>query len=211
MAEEHANNYALALAKAAEMLGGCEPHAAAVQAGVVYRDQRQGKGEFVVAFWGRDYLVSYPQGAVRDAEAGEPPAMTVQIIILHYLVAADGCPMADRWIAFREFPGGLLYTAAFQRHVSAALAGAYGHDAAALARVGSRLGGERLGYGDASFRFRLLPRVALAVTLSVADDEFPADARVLFDAAANHYLSLEDLAGLGEWFAERLAAQAEMG
>jgi hypothetical protein len=66
------------------------------------------------------------------------------------------------------------------------------------------LKGESLSFGDASFLFRMLPRLWLAVVLYLADDEFPANANVLFDAAASHYLPTEDLAVLGGLLAGRL-------
>jgi hypothetical protein len=66
------------------------------------------------------------------------------------------------------------------------------------------LRGESLSFGDASFLFRTLPRLWMAVVLYLADDEFPANANVLFDATASHYLPTEDLAVLGGLLAGRL-------
>jgi hypothetical protein len=61
-----------------------------------------------------------------------------------------------------------------------------------------------LRFGDASFSFRPLPRLALACVLWLGDDEVPGSAKVLFDAAAGHYLPTEDLAGDGGMLAGRL-------
>jgi hypothetical protein len=112
--------------------------------------------------------------------------------------------LASRWDAFRALPGGLGYDAAFQGRANLRLARAFGSDQAAFARASRALGGEPLTFGDASFLFRLLPRVWLAVVLHLADEEFGANANVLFDAAASHYLPTEDLAVLGGMLASRL-------
>ena len=45
--------------------------------------------------------------------------------------------------------------------------------------------------------FQVLPRVRVATILYTQDDEFPADANVLFDASLRHYLPIEDAAVLG--------------
>ena len=66
------------------------------------------------------------------------------------------------------------------------------------------MGGQPLDLADASFRFQAFPRLAVAVLLWAGDDEFPAQARVLFDAVAGHYLPTEDLAGTGDWLAHKL-------
>ncbi|RPI58153.1 MAG: DUF3786 domain-containing protein, partial [Chloroflexi bacterium] len=44
------------------------------------------------------------------------------ILLLHYLLTADGTATADRWIAFRNLPGGLGYDAAFQARANLRLA-----------------------------------------------------------------------------------------
>jgi hypothetical protein len=52
----------------------------------------------------------------------------------------------------------------------------------------------------------VLPRLRVAVLLWAADEESPAQASIVFDAAAGHYLPAEDLAGVGGLLARRLVA-----
>ncbi|MGD2205267.1 MAG: DUF3786 domain-containing protein, partial [Anaerolineae bacterium] len=119
-------------------------------------------------------------------------------------LTADGTTLSSKWIAFRNLPGGLGYDAAFQGRANLRLAHAFGADRAAFEAAAQTLGGERLSFGDTSFLFRLLPRVWLAIVLYLADEEFSANANVLFDASASHYLPTEDLAVLGGMLAGRL-------
>ena len=80
----------------------------------------------------------------------------------------------------------------------------FGADVAGFRHAAAALGGQPLDLADASFRFQAFPRLAVAVLLWAGDDEFPAQARVLFDAHAGHYLPTEDLAGTGDWLAHKL-------
>ena len=134
----------------------------------------------------------------------KPAHPSVAIALLHYLLTADGAPAADRWVTFRELPDGLFYAQAFAGHEEALLAERFGQDLAAFRTAAAALGGQPLDLADASFRFQALPRLALAVLLWEGDEEFPAQARILFDAHAGHYLPTEDLSGLGDWLAHRL-------
>jgi hypothetical protein len=131
--------------------------------------------------------------------------------MMHYLLTADGTPLGADWIAFRNLPGGLGYDGAFQGRASLRLAHAFGTDLSGFEKAARALGGERLSFGDASFSFRLLPRVWLAAVLHLADEEFSATANVLFDAAASHYLPTEDLAVLGGILASQLIKAARTG
>ncbi|HJW76693.1 MAG TPA: DUF3786 domain-containing protein, partial [Thermoleophilia bacterium] len=68
------------------------------------------------------------------------------------------------------------------------------------------LGGEPLDLADVAHAFDVLPRARMAVLLWRSDEDFPARASILFDAAASHYLPTEDLAGLADVLARRLVA-----
>jgi hypothetical protein len=196
--------YDLAVQKARRDLPYREPHLVSARAGVVYRRLTDESGEFDVPFWGRQFVVSYPDGIVAVAGTGERPPIAEQILTLHYLLTADGAPMADNWVAFRELPGGMGYAPAFEGRASNRLKRAFGYDAEGFRKVAEALGGERLAFGDASYMFRIFPKLWLAVVLHLADEEFGASASVLFDGAAFHYLPTEDLAVIGGMLAGRL-------
>lgn len=159
----------------------------------------------LVPYFGRPHLVTHPAGEAFVQATGKPAHITIAIVLLHYLLRADSAPPADRWLAFRELPDGLFYAQAFAGHAEGLLAGRFGADAAGFRRAALALGGAPLDLADASYRFDALPRLPLAVLLWAGDDEFPGQARVLFDAHAGHYLPTEDLSGVGDWLAHKLA------
>ncbi|MDQ1301115.1 MAG: hypothetical protein QG637_1036, partial [Chloroflexota bacterium] len=167
-------------------------------------------GGVSVPFFGRPHLVTHPGGAaqaINPAHAEEAPRdahVSIQIVLLHYLLTADGTPPAERWLAFRELPDGLFYAQAFAGHAEGLLAEKFGADLARFKQVAEALGGQPLGLADTAYRFPAFPRLAVAALLWEGDEDFPAQARILFDAHAGHYLPTEDLAGIGDWLAHRL-------
>jgi hypothetical protein len=157
-----------------------------------------------VPYFGRAHLLAHPSGEAIVQATGKPAHMTIAIVLMHYLLTADGTPPADRWLAFRELPDGMFYAQAFAGHAEGEIAQRFGADLAGFRQAAAGLGGQPLDLADASFRFQAFPRLAVAVLLWAGDDEFPAQARVLFDAQAGHYLPTEDLAGTGDWLAHKL-------
>ncbi len=198
--------YRPALNRARQALPTLNPYDAAIRADVAFEPsgQGEGEGEFVVPFFGQLYHVHWPQGRAWRAADRQKADIATCILLLHYLLQADGTPLASKWIAFRSLPGGLGYDAAFEGRASQRLARTFGTDRSAFESAARALGGESLTFGDASFLFRTLPRLWLAVVLYLADEEFPASANVLFDASASHYLPTEDIAVLGGLLASRL-------
>ncbi len=201
--------YGPALQKAQLALAQIGPTVAAARGAVSYTAADTVSGRFQVPFFGINHYVSWPEGAVQRAGDQKEADIATRILLLHYLLTADGTAVTSQWIAFRNLPGGLGYHTAFQQRASLRLAGAFGANRTAFDAAAKTLGGERLSFGDASFLFRALPRVWLAVVLYLADEEFSASANVLFDAAASHYLPTEDLAVLGGMLAGRLVKAAQ--
>ncbi len=196
--------YGPALEKAVCDLQSLDPWLVALRSDTQYTRLTDASSQIEVRFWGKDYVVRYPEITVEEAEAGQEPPIAIKILILHYLINADGIPLADSWIAFRELPDGRVYDAAFHRRANLRLAQTFGSDLEGFVAAAKSLGGARLNYGDASFLFPMFPRLRLAAVLYLADEEFSASANVLFDAAASHYLPTEDLAVLGGMLAGRL-------
>ena len=203
--------YGPALRKAQRSLSQTDPREIEARAAVSYQAKDDKSGRFSVPFFGALYHVLWPDGSIARADGEGIVDIASHILILHYLLTADGTPLASKWIAFRNLPGGIGYEGAFQGRANLRLAGAFGSDASSLSSAARSLGGEPLSFGDASFLFRLFPRVWLAVVLYIADDEFPADASVLFDGSTEHYLPTEDLAVLGGMLASRLIKAAKGG
>lgn len=167
----------------------------------------------IVTFFGRPHRVPHPTGDVIVQPTGKVAHPSITIVLLHYLLTADGTPPAARWLNFRQLPDGLFYAQAFAGHGEGLLAQRFGADVAAFRRAAEMAGGAPpaaspgagLAPPDAEYEFEALPRLAIIVQLWAGDEEFGGRAQVLFEAQAGHYLPTEDLAGVGDWLAHKLS------
>lgn len=163
------------------------------------------KDELRLKYWGEEVAIAWPELEARLTESGKPSSTFDTGMLLYYLRQADGAPMADAWVSYRELPGGAFYHQAFQGYSGNQIALAYGEDPEAFDRSVRSLGGWRLsGLSEHAYAFDALPRIRLAAILWPGDEEFPARASVLFDAAAGHYMTIDGLAVLGAGLAKRL-------
>lgn len=159
-------------------------------------------------YWSRPVLVTWPALEAVWTTDGAPCSIFDTAVFLYYLRTADGAPMADRWIGFRDLPAGSFYNQAFQGYSGDRLAHAYGLRPAAFDAAAATLSGLRLpALAEHASAFLPLPRIRLAAVLWPGDDEFPAQASVLFDAAASHYMTTDGLALLGSGLVGRLIKQ----
>jgi hypothetical protein len=154
-------------------------------------------GNLRLEFLRREYVIDHAQWTVQRAEDNAVPAALVQSLILTYLHTADGTLPIERWMGFRELPDGLFYASAFQGYTGAALVRDLNGDVAAFKHTSEKLQGAAVAIGEAGYAFQILPRLKLAVVMWAGDDEFPAQAQVLFQESAPHYLVTEGLAIVG--------------
>jgi hypothetical protein len=162
-------------------------------------------GQIQLTYWGRPVAVSFPALRASYVDDGQDLPTFDLAMLLFYLDTADGTPLTGRWIGYRELPGGLFYHQAFQGYTGDRLARAFGRDPAAFVRAGLAIGGALPPeLGPSAAAFDPLPGLRLAAILWPGDDEFPAQAAILFDAAAHHYLPTDGLALIGAGLTGRL-------
>jgi hypothetical protein len=190
-----------------EMLRGRDPAAVALWSGATC-ETLAGETRLEVRFWGRPYLIAWPDLAVRDQQ-GQPCPAHFQGVILQYLLLADGTPLENTWVSLRDLPHGSFYEQAFQSYSGNLLVRSFRGDLGNFRAIARTLGGEPVEMGDAAFRFWALPRIPLAVVYWSGGGEFPDSAQVLFDKSAGHYHHLEMLAHLGGMLCERIVSARE--
>jgi hypothetical protein len=160
----------------------------------------------VLDYWNSPVSIHWPDLTAQDLVKGEALSIFNTVLLLYYLHTADGSPMEDRWVSFRELPGGVFYHQAFQRYSGDRMAKIFANDLDSFHRSALAVQGLRLtGLSDSAYAFQPLPRLRMAAILWPGDEEFPTRGSILFDASANHYMVLDGLAVLGSRLVSMLA------
>ncbi|MDR1577575.1 MAG: DUF3786 domain-containing protein [Deltaproteobacteria bacterium] len=164
-----------------------------------------------IDFLGRGYLLD-SQG-VRALD-GQPSPANDRALLIHYILSPGQAGPGDKFITLWQTPGFIR-----GRHAVGAdficqpITRAFGSDLPALQKACQALGGQEIESVLSGWRrwlFRALPRISLLVDYSPPDEEFPAEARILFDDLAPTYLGFECLAFLISIWAEALAKAKEL-
>jgi hypothetical protein len=177
-----------------------EPAALAARCGAGYASST-----LTLRYWLQSVEVAWPALTMTVQPENAPLSIFDSAVILYYLRHADGAPLADRWVSFRELPGGGFYHQAFQGYSGDLLARTYAPQPDKLHQAARKLDGWPLsGLPGIAYAFLPLPCIRLAAILYPGDEEFPTTARILFDAAASHYTTIDGLALLGSGLSSRL-------
>ena len=132
----------------------------------------------------------------------------IKVLILHYLRDARTTSPTGKWVSYRELPRGGFYYSVFRARAEIPLVKRFGSQPGLFKKAACSLGGEPIQYGDLAFKIITFPRLPLVCILWTEDEEFPANASILFDSSAENHLHIEDLAYLGETVTRELIRSA---
>jgi len=179
--------------KALEEMKEISPFVAASRSGADFDGEK-----FRIPFFSRVFLVYHPEIKIVEEDNSAPVPQFLQIILLHYLLQANGVAVADDWISYRQLPGSGLFERRFIQMAVNPLLREFGDDLESLRKVGEAAGGTPMTRtGDAAFRFLALPRIPMACIFYLGEEDISSSVNILFDASAEYYLPTEDLSLLG--------------
>lgn len=162
-------------------------------------------GAAQIPFFGTRYWVTPEK--ITDESGAQAPYDACVVLARYLLMCPKRLPTEDAWTAYRDFKDSGPLTVFFADTVEGAIASAFSGRLAMLDGAVKALGGRppliSLSY-DLSMQIPALPRVPLLVLFNDADEDFPAQCSVLFEARAQRYLDAESLAILGSQLVHRL-------
>jgi len=153
---------------------------------------------------GKTYTLSHPGYAFMPEMNGWHA-----LLALHYLDLADGAGLANRLISFSQLKDGMVRGGGFDRRCEEALQALMGRiEEKELQERCIAMGGSRIeSNADFTAVLPFFPQFPVTLKIWFADEDFPASGRMMLDASADHYLTVEDAVTVGELILERLAGK----
>lgn len=154
---------------------------------------------------GMEIHISHP-----EYEFAEELTYWHQLVILHYMQHADGFPQLGKPVSFAQLKDGMIRGGGFDRDSADALGRIAGGKAEKeLEMLFASIGGKMIqSNADFCAEIGFLPNYPVTVKIYLADDEFPAEGRMLLDGSADHYLPVEDAVTVGSIILEALEGKA---
>jgi len=198
MPEASAAGYQIAYRRAVARLAGLDLGQVARRSGSLLEGRR-----LTLSFLGANVEVELPAGG--DALL-RPAGLTLaeKILLLHYLVSEGARETRGELVSFKKLPGASFYEPTYRKRGAARIARRFGEDVPGFERACRALGWTEEKLGDAAFGGPVLPALRCVAVLHRGDEEFPAEANLLFDERIGQFLPLEDVAVLAGLVATRL-------
>ncbi|MDO5411275.1 MAG: DUF3786 domain-containing protein, partial [Lachnospiraceae bacterium] len=131
------------------------------------------------------------------------------MIVYHLLYYSEEHPvLSGEWVPFREVKMAGVFDAAYQKMAVKPFAQTFAEKTELLKQVASRLGFPDEKYGDVSFRVPVFDCLPLIFIFWDGDDEYPAQANILFDRNITAFTHAETVVLIAEMASARLIRAA---
>lgn len=150
------------------------------------------EGRVALKFLGRDFLATNSGVEAADGRA----SMDHQSVIAHYLTSGGSGELTGEYVPIGRLTGMVNTGSTPSGNLTRPLTDKFGDKYEAFAEAARRIGGCHEGRspsGGEAWLFRPLPNLPIQIVFFEADDEFPAEVKVMFDSSATKFVSYECL------------------
>lgn len=147
---------------------------------------------YILPAWGDEYLIVPHEGRiVRRADPDSRTDDLFLLFIIYYLLRSEATVACNEWVSEKDLPGGATFFRGPHEIPTRLISECYGSDIEAFKDRCAHLLGVPLEMADAAYRFDITANIPVAVLFWAGDDEFPSEAKMLFDRTISRHLTLD--------------------
>ncbi len=162
-------------------------------------------GTYAVTMWEKQYTVDPGKAEIFCiSQDHEPLHPYFDLFLVHYLLGVQEIQPAGQWISEKDIAGGATFFRGPHEIPAHRIASRFDGDITGFKIRCEQYGGTVLNMADAAFEFFITPRIPVAVLYWQGDDEFPTEAKLLFDKTIARHLASDIIYALAVGVCDRL-------
>lgn len=147
--------------------------------------------QYSLEIWGDQFVIDLVKRRIDHAGAGDPPHEYLDLFAIYYLLRAKDVPLQREWVSEKDLPGGSTFFRGPHLIPTDLISKLFGNDLQKFQLRCARLGGAPIDMADAAYCFAITADIPVAVLYWTGDEDFPAEAKILFDRSIAKQLSLD--------------------
>lgn len=166
-------------------------------------------GRYSLHIWGEEYIVDCVGQKIERSGSIQPhPHEFFYLFVIYYLLSAQDGRVAGEWISEKDLPGGATFFRGPHLIPTELISDRFGNDLDGFKQCCEKLGGRAIDLGDAAFRFDIAQDIPVAVIYWQGDEDFPAEAGLLYDRSIIKLLPLDIVFALAVAVCSRIGRMA---
>lgn len=131
-----------------------------------------------------DYTVSFPEGFPQLHEY-------LKLFAIHYLLTGQNVTPQNEWISEKDMPGGATFFRGPHEIPTRLITQRVENSLDTFHQICCARGGKPLDMADAAYTLQVTERIPVAILYWLGDEDFPAEAKLLFDRSITSHFALD--------------------
>jgi len=150
------------------------------------------QAQYMVTVWDQPYCVDLKKYEIRPQDKElKTDHEYWHLFILYFLMKSKNLNPSGTWVSEKDIPGGATFFRGPHTIPTNLIAKRFGEDIDRFKRACENLKGIPLEMADAAFLFHITPTIPVAVLFWQGDEDFPSEAKLLFDRTIEQHLPLD--------------------
>ncbi len=147
---------------------------------------------YTIWLWGDEYSINPEEMTIYCKTSLKKPSHEYfSLFIIFYLLKISPFNTEKEWISEKDIPGGATFFRGPHEIPTDSISRQFGNDIKMFKDKCTKLGGEPLNMADAAYSFDITPSLPIAVLYWMGDEDFPAEAKILYDKAISDFFPLD--------------------
>jgi Domain of unknown function (DUF3786) len=161
---------------------------------------------YALSVWGTDYAVYPHQHRVEKIGHDSPDSRDyMELFIVHYLLSARNLELHNQWISEKDIPGGPTFFRGPHLIPTHLISERFVNNTEDFKKRCVQLGGIPVNMADEAYYFNITPRTPVAVLYWKGDEDFPPEAKILYDRTITEHLATDIVYALAVAICERIS------
>ncbi|MFH0784874.1 MAG: DUF3786 domain-containing protein [Pseudomonadota bacterium] len=145
-----------------------------------------------IVVWDDEYIIDWENGKIERSGTTMPhPHAYFYLFIIYYLLLPRDITPRGEWISEKDLPGGVTFFRGPHLLPTDLISDRFGNDLQGFCNFCRNLNGTPLELADAAFAFAVTRDITIAILYWAGDEDFPAEAKILYDKAITEHLPLD--------------------
>ncbi len=161
--------------------------------------------QYALNIWGEQYLIDLNKERIYHPKTQNPsPHEYLDLFAMYYLLRGKDIAVRGEWVSEKDLPGGPTFFRGPHLIPTDLISKCFDNDPARFKIRCSRLGGFPMAMADAAYQFSITADIPVVVLYWIGDEDFPAEAKILYDKSIAEQLSLDIVWALAVGICARL-------
>lgn len=154
--------------------------------------------------WGDKFIINPAEKTIKNVSDNFISHDYFALFVIYYLLNAKETIMQNEWISEKDIPGGSTFFRGPHEIPTSWISEKFNNRLSDFKLVCEKTGGIELKKADAAFYFLITPRLPISLLFWDGDEDFPPEAKIMYDKSMIALLSLDIIFALAVAICDRI-------